>query len=120
MTIANPPAMNATTGATIAGIRTLPRIPSPRTAAAPTAANDEPTTPPISACDELDGNPKYQVIRFHEIAPISPANTTVGVIAPASTTSAATVAATSSEMTTATRGAIARVEIDVATTLAVS
>src|SRR5215208_484248 len=56
---------------------------------------------------------------------------TVGVIAPASTTSLATVAATASEMNapaklrtaampTASRGDMARVEIDVATTFAVS
>ena len=64
----------------------------------PTAAKAEPTTPPINACDELDGRPKYQVIRFQVIAPIRPAKTIVGVITPASTTSLATVAATSSEM----------------------
>ena len=69
--------------------------------------------------------------RFHAIAPISPAKITVVVIAAGSTTSLATVAATSSEMNapaklrtaakaTASRGGIARVEIEVATTLAVS
>ena len=71
------------------------------------------------------------MIRFQEIAPTSPAKITVGVIAPASTTSEAIVAATSIEMNapaklnsaaipTATRGDSACVEIDVATTLAVS
>src|SRR5215212_3019858 len=90
--------MKATIGATTAGIRTLPRTPSPRTALGPAATKAAPTTPPISACDELDGSPKYHVTRFQEIAPISPANTTVGVIAPALTTSWATVAATASEM----------------------
>src|SRR5204862_7093749 len=96
--IARPPTMKATIGATTAGISTLPTSPSPRIASGPAAANAAPTTPPISACDELDGSPTYQVMRFHEIAPMSPAKTTVGVIAPELTTSEATVAATASEM----------------------
>src|SRR3546814_7283824 len=28
-----------------------------------------PTRPPIKACDELDGRPKYQVMRFQAMAP---------------------------------------------------
>src|SRR4051812_23423106 len=110
---------------------TLPRSPSPLTALVPSAANAAPTTPPISACDELDGRPKYHVARFHAIAPISPAKTIVGVMKSASTIPFATVAATASEMNaptklriaanvTATRGGSARVEIAVATTFAVS
>src|SRR3954463_12843806 len=98
MTIAMAPTMNATMGAMTAGIRTLPTTPFPRTALDPAAAKAAPTPPPMSACDELDGNPKYQVIRFQEMAPINPAKTTVGVIAPALTTSWATVAATAREM----------------------
>src|SRR4051794_28460583 len=90
--------MNATIGAATAGIRTLPIRPSLRTASAPEAAKAEPTTPPIRACDELDGSPKYQVARFQTIAPTRPAKTTVGVITSALTTSLATVAATASEM----------------------
>ena len=85
----------------------------------------------MSAWEELDGSPNHHVARFQVIAPISPANTTVGVMAPPSTTSFATVAATSREMKaptklrtaakpTARRGGIARVEIEVATTFAVS
>src|SRR4051794_31990040 len=115
----------------IAGTNTLPTSDSPSTALKPTAAIIAPTTPPISACDELDGRPKYQVIRFQQIAPIRPAKTTVDVIASASTMPLPIVAATSSErnaptkfsaaaMPTASRGGRARVEIDVATTLAVS
>src|SRR5688572_14991350 len=118
--------MNATRGATTAGISTFPRIPSPKTASAPAAKNDAPTTPPIRACELDDGSPKYQVVRFQVIAPTRPAKITVVVIAPASTTSLATVAATSSEMkapakfrmaayATANRGDIALVEIEVAT-----
>src|ERR1035437_4251926 len=44
--------------------------------ALPTAA---PANPPISACDELDGMPQYQVMRFQVIAPSSPAQITLGV-----------------------------------------
>ena len=73
------------------------------------------------------------MITFHAIAPTRPANTIVGwpVTEPASTIPLPTVAATFSEMNApakfssearpiATRGGRARVEIDVATTLAVS
>ena len=52
----------------------------------------------MSACDELDGSPKYQVAMFQAIAPTRPPNTICGVTAPASTKSFATVAATLSEM----------------------
>src|SRR6476661_1541606 len=100
-------------------------------ASKPTAATAEPTTPPISACEELDGRPKDQVIRFQAIAPINPAKTIVGVITSAFTTSLATVAATEIEMKAPTKlssaataiatfGRAAPVEIEVATTLAVS
>jgi hypothetical protein len=129
--IATTPITKASTGAITAGISTLPSTPSPSTALAPSATKADPTTPPISACDELEGRPKYQVARFQAIAPTSPAKTTVGVITPASTTSLATVAATAREMkapaklkiaayATASRGGIAWVEIEVATTFAVS
>ena len=85
----------------------------------------------MSACDELEGSPKYQVARFHAMAPIRPAKTTVVVTAPESTMPWATVAATLSEMkapakfrtadsSTAKRGDIARVETEVAIALAVS
>jgi hypothetical protein len=40
----------------------------------PPAINAEPTKPPISAWLLEDGSPKYQVIRSHVIAPISPAS----------------------------------------------
>src|SRR3954447_13078301 len=131
MPIAAPATRKARIGATTAGIRTLPTSPSARIALKPTAATAEPTTPPISACEELEGNPKYQVIRFQAIAPIRPAKTIVGVITSASTTSLATVAATLIEMKAptklsseanpiATEGRAAPVEIEVATTLAVS
>src|SRR5262249_5254214 len=122
---------SARIGAITAGISTLPTRPSAITASNPAAATAEPTTPPISACEELDGSPKDQVIRFQAIAPIKPAKTTVGVTTAESTTSLATVAATEIEMKApaklsseaspiATCGRAAPVEIDVATTLAVS
>src|ERR1044072_420770 len=126
-----PATAKATSGATTAGINTLPTRPSARIASSPAAATAEPTTPPISACEELDGRPNHQVRRFQEIAPIRPAKTIVGVITSASTTSLATVAATPTEMKAPTRvssaaipiatdGRAAPVEIEVATTLAVS
>src|SRR5829696_7111894 len=123
--------MNASSGATSAGTTTLSTMPEPNTASPPSATNADPTTPPISACDEDDGSPKYHVARFHAIAPTRPANTIAGVTSSASTMPFAIVAATSSEMNaptklrtaampTASRGDSARVEIDVATALAVS
>src|SRR3954469_23428191 len=39
------------------------------------AASAAPTRPPIRACEDDDGRPKYQVTRFQVIAPISAANT---------------------------------------------
>src|SRR3954447_15018292 len=129
--IATPATTNASTGEISAGTITLASRPLPSIAADPSAANAAPTTPPISACDELDGRPSHHVARFHAIAPISPANTTVVVIASVSTMPCATVAATASEMNaptkfrtaeraTAKRGDIARVETDVAIAFAVS
>src|SRR4051794_14904499 len=126
-----PATRNASTGAIRAGTITLPSRPPPSIALAPSAANAAPTTPPISACEELDGSPKYQVARFQMIAPMRPANTIVGVIASAFTMPWATVAATCSEMNaptklriaaipTASFGDSARVEMALATTLAVS
>src|SRR5512144_3219759 len=98
MLIAMTPTTKASTNATIAGMMTLPTTPLVYTALDPDAAKEAPTTPPIRAWEELDGRPKYQVARFQEIAPTSPAKTTVGVITSAFTTSLATVAATAREM----------------------
>src|SRR3954471_19907308 len=131
MMIATAAAVNARTGATAAGTRTFSTMPSTFTASGPSATNAAPISPPISACDELDGRPAHHVARFHAIAPTSPANTTVVVTAPASTMPDPTVAATFSEMNapakfriadkaTAKRGDIARVDTDVAIAFAVS
>lgn len=42
----------------------------------PAWAIPPPTSPPIKACDELEGMPRYQVIKFQMMAPISAAMTT--------------------------------------------
>ena len=47
-------------------------------AAVPPRAIAEPAYPPMSACDELDGMPKYQVMKFQAIAPSSPPRITFG------------------------------------------
>ena len=115
----------------IAGTITFSTMPAPSTAGGPAATKAEPTMPPIRACEEEAGSPKYQVARFHAIAPTSPANTIAGVTRLASTMPVAMVAATCSERKaptkfsadaspTASFGGIARVEIEVATALAVS
>src|SRR5947208_12358724 len=69
------------------------------------AASAAPTSPPISACDDDEGSPKYQVIRFQAIAPISAANTTCNPPAPVggSMMPAPTVAATLVEISAPTR-----------------
>src|SRR5215210_1862594 len=129
--IASPATTKASTGASSPGTITLSTIPAPLTAEEPAAAKAAPTTPPIRACEDDEGSLKYQVSRFQKIAPIRPAKTTVRVMSAGLTMPLAIVAATSSDrnaptklriaaIVTATRGAMARVEIDVATAFAVS
>jgi hypothetical protein len=69
---------NATTKPTVGdstiGMMTLSQIAVQSTAVPDAKA--APTRPPISACDDDDGNPKYHVVRFHEMAPTSAARTT--------------------------------------------
>ncbi len=84
----------ATSGARTAGMSTFATTPDIRTADAPPDTNAAPTTPPISACEELDGRPRYQVSRFQVMPPINPAKTTVSVTAELSTMPLAMVAAT--------------------------
>jgi len=55
--ITRPAARKATIGDTSAGRMTLPTSPENLTPEAPTAASMAPITPPMSACEELDGNP---------------------------------------------------------------
>src|ERR1700688_220777 len=106
------------------------------TASTPYATTPMPTSAPINAWDELDGNPNRQVMRFQTIAPTSAA-----MIMPSDTpcfgaTSPPIVLATcvcrismaisaprrlnAADMATAVRGPSARVLIDVATAFAVS
>src|SRR4051812_2556911 len=59
---------------------TLLTTPSQSTTAL--AASAAPTIPPISAWDDDDGRPKYQVRRFHTMAPISAAATTTRLSCP--------------------------------------
>src|ERR1700722_14103755 len=110
---------------------TLDANPCHLTAWPPAAAMVEPTTPPISACDELEGIPKNHVSRFQAIPPARPAKTTVSVTSLVSTNPLAMVAATLKErkaptrlrtpdIATATRGDRAPVAIDVAMALPVS
>src|SRR5215203_7407414 len=116
----------ATIGASTAGSSTLPTRPANLTASAPEATQVAPMSPPINACDELEGNPTSQVNRFHTIAPTSPAKITVGVILVSSTSPLEIVLATSTERnaptrlstpasSTAVRGLSAPVAIEVAT-----
>src|SRR5580698_5903137 len=101
------------------------------TADPPAAAIVEPITPPMRACDELDGMPSSQVRRFQVMPPASPAKTTGRVTRPVSTRPLAIVAATASDKNaptrfrmpdrpTATRGLRAFVAIEVAMALPVS
>ena len=110
---------------------TLETRPCHCTALPPAAASVEPITPPMRACDELDGIPRSQVIRFQRIPPVRPAATTVSVMSAVSTRPLAIVAATASERNaptrlsrpdkaTATRGGSAPVAIEVAIALPVS
>ena len=73
------------------------------TALPPAAAIVEPITPPMSACDELDGMPNSHVSRFQMIPPARPAATTVSVTSPVFTRPLAIVAATASERNAPTR-----------------
>src|SRR5690242_17551434 len=78
-TAAMSPAM---TGERTAGMITLETSPCQFTALPPAAAIVEPITPPMSACEELDGMPNSHVSRFQMMPPQSPAATTVRVTTP--------------------------------------
>src|ERR1700722_11829661 len=87
----------AMTGESTAGMTTLETSPCQSTALPPDAAIVEPITPPIRACDELDGMPNSQVIRFQMMPPARPAATTVRVTWAVLTRPLAIVAATARE-----------------------
>src|SRR4051794_10872873 len=79
--IAAKPSPKPTNGERTIGIRTFSTITAQCTTP-PEANNAAPTSPPNSACDEDDGSPKYQVMRFQAIAPTTPANTTPRPLTP--------------------------------------
>ena len=103
MMIRIPATANALTGAIRAGTTTLSSTPLPLTPPPPTAASMAPITPPIRACDELDGRPYIHVIRFQAMAPSSPAKAIVSVTCPASMIPVAIVAATLSDTNAPTK-----------------
>src|SRR6185437_12286966 len=118
-----------------AGAMTVVTRLRPLIACAPLATIVAPIKPPIRAWLELDGIVKYQVIRFHRIAPIRAARTRTRPALPARTCGLtiplAIVAATLIEMNapaklriaesaTATLGLRAPLAIEVAIALAVS
>src|SRR5579875_1999394 len=127
-------AATPTNGEITIGITTLSMTPDQWTALNPAfVTTAAPTSPPMSACDEDDGRPKYQVRRFHAMAPMTAANTSARPRLPwgAATMPLPTVPATRvdtaapikfriADMPRATRGVSARVEIDVAIALAAS
>src|SRR4051794_2299793 len=73
---------------------TVLRMPLAISWLAPALAMAEPTMPPISACEELDGMPYHQVMTFQAIAPISAPKTMWWSMMPGSTMPLPTVAAT--------------------------
>ena len=119
-----------TSGESTIGMRTLSTIALQSTKLL--EARAAPTSPPISACDDEDGSPKYQVVRFQVIAPRSAARMTTRPSSPlGGVITSETVFATScpssapakfitAAMVRANRGVSARVEIDVAIALAAS
>ena len=119
------------TGEPIMGRMIFFTTPPHSTPSRPSAAIMAPMRPPKSAWEELDGRPKYQVTKFHTMAPTSAASTSSRVTSSVSTRPSPTVLATLVEtraptrlrpaaMRTATRGESARVDTDVAMALAVS
>lgn len=123
--------MPATRGAAIAGISTLVTTVPPLTPLTPTEAIVAPTSPPMRACEELEGRPISQVSRFQRMAPTSAAKMTSGVMPDSVTMPLEIVLATSTDrnaptrlstadMATAVLGFRAPVEMVVAIALAVS
>jgi len=126
------PRIRPTTGESTIGMRTFSMMVPHWTM--PSAANRvAPTRPPKRACEDEDGRPKYQVIRFQMIAPSTPAKTTPRLSTPVGnvTSPSPTVLATpapkcaptklpTAASASAIRGVSARVEILVAIALAAS
>src|SRR5579872_7387505 len=66
------PKINPSRGEIIIAARTL-KMPVNLKEEIPAFAKAAPSKPPINACDELEGNPKYQVKIFQKMAPIKAA-----------------------------------------------
>ena len=122
---------NPSAGETSAGSRTLCVRPCHCTPFEPDWTSAAPIRPPINACDELEGRPNHHVSRFHAIAPMRAARIVFSFASAVSMIPLPTVFATAvvtnaparfaaAATSTAMRGVIARVEIEVATALAVS
>ncbi len=88
---------------TTAGMIALDVMPFQITPCPPTAAIVAPTMPPISACEELEGIPRSQVIRFQTTPPTRPAKTSSSVTMCPSIRPLAIVAATVVDMNAPTR-----------------
>ena len=71
-----------------------PSKPPQLTAFTPPSTSAAPTSPPTSACPELDGSPRDHVKKFHTTAPVRPAPTTAITSDGATVTMPAIVSAT--------------------------
>ena len=129
--MASPAASPATSGAITAGSRILDTTTEKFTPEAPAPTSTAPISPPNRACEELDGSPNSQVIRFHRMAPTSPAKIIVGVTSASLTMPPEMVLATSVDrnapatfstaaISTATFGCSAPVATEVAIAFALS
>src|SRR5690242_15060022 len=120
-----------TTGDRNIGMMTLSTTPFHRTSVPPASA--APTRPPNRACEDEEGSPKYQVIRFQTIAPIRAAKRMPIPVEPLGVAirPSLTVLATpeprkaparfiTAAMASAARGVRARVDTEVAMALAES
>ena len=114
-----------------AGSRILLTTTEKLTPDAPAPISTAPISPPNRACEELDGSPRSQVIKFHRIAPTNPAKIIVGVTRASFTMPPEMVLATSVDrkapatfstaaISTATFGFNAPVATEVAIALALS
>ena len=125
------PEANPNAGEATSASITTPTVPQP-TASNPSATTAAPTSPPMSACVELDGSPRHHERTFQTSAPLTPAPTTATTWSAGTSTTLATVSATaaprtngpSSVKSAATRraapGAAERVATRVATASAAS
>ena len=129
--MARPAARPATSGAITAGSRILDTTTEKFTPETPAPIRTAPIRPPNRACEELDGRPNSQVIRFHRMAPTRPAKIIVGVTRASLTIPPEMVLATSVDrkapttfrtaaISTATLGFSAPVATEVAMALALS